>query len=909
MDVNGTRFHILLGRGDWQRCTDGSGRALAGAWDETGRTDVAEVEWFAPRDELTLRSLTPQVVSAPGDRPPTPSDRRGAARDRFGNWYWVDASGSELRVGASRRPSSHFWAAADEVADSGEPRYGAFAPATATELPAVTFGGLAVTTDHYLVAGLVDPGGLAVFDLLAGGGPVAWLWASDVELRPVDLAARPGGGVVVLDRNRSHARYWLLDRRLLVQPWRPEPHDLERQDFEPVAGAEGGSGRAPIAPIVAADAVPLDGDPVSIEAAADGSVLVLDGRERSVRRYVDGAPAGAAVRLRHGVHDMALVPESGSAPHRLGRLFVMADSGNQVYEHSLAVRRGVLQGPLARAYYPVRGFTGKGIVAAGDAAFYDYGDTWLPVVEQRRRQYVQAGAVVTLPLDGKQPGCVWHRLLVDACLPADATLRVSTRTADDVERLRTAEWRVEPVPLPRSGGSELPFVPPADASGYGTWELLFQAAAGRFLQVRLELGGDGRSSPRIRALRAYYPRFSYLERYLPAVYREDETSASFLERYLANPEGMLTALEGRMAAVQTLFDPRTAPKDALDWLAGWFDVALDPAWTEDRRRLFIAHAMDFFRMRGTVRGVELALRLALDQCVDESLFDQDARPREVRRVTIVEWFRRRSGGARELDEATDVAGLRVSDRGGPWLPPLGAADLHAKFARFVDPEETQQPGSILYPVRRPRDAEAASAWQAFSRDALGFVPDASAADTPAWRDFLARRYRRPTALARAYGEPGAALTDWDALHLPTTLPQGARALGDWFHFERVIRPRRALAHRFSVLLPVKPPEHPDDYDAVGRNQALTDLARRIVELEKPAHTVFDVRFFWAVFRLGDARLGRDTIAELGMRGLGLRPAVLGHAHVGEAVLSNGLPTDLAARAAAGVASTSWRTSS
>jgi phage tail-like protein len=362
-----------------------------------------------------------------------------------------------------------------------------------------------------------------------------------------------------------------------------------------------------------------------------------------------------------------------------------------------------------------------------------------------------------------------------------------------------------------------------------------------------------------------------------------------------------------MASVQALFDPRTAPPETLDWLARWFDVALDPAWTEQRRRLFIANAMRFFGMRGTVRGVELALRLALDECVDESLFDQDAATGGARRVTVVEWFRRRTGGATELDAATDEAGLHVTDRRGFWRPSHGAADLHLQFVNYVDPNGTQQRGSIQYPLQRPRDAHAANAWETFSRDTLGFVPRASSRDDPAWQDFLARRYRRPAALASAYGAPPAALNRWEDLRLPILLPSGLRAIADWFHFERVILPMRALAHRFTVLLPVKPPEHPDDHEAVSRNQVLAGLVKRIVELEKPAHTVFDVRFFWAVFRLGDARLGRDTIAELGTRGLGFRPTVLGREHIGETVLSNGLPADLASRAAgSALGSTPWR---
>ena len=92
----------------------------------------------------------------------------------------------------------------------------------------------------------------------------------------------------------------------------------------------------------------------------------------------------------------------------------------------------------------------------------------------------------------------------------------------------------------------------------------------------------------IYALRAYYPRFSYAREYLPAVYQHDSGSTSFLERFLANPEGTFTEVEGRIGAVQRLFDVDSCPTEYLDWLAGWLGASFESEWSTARRRLFSA---------------------------------------------------------------------------------------------------------------------------------------------------------------------------------------------------------------------------------------------------------------------------------------------------------------------------------
>ena len=90
------------------------------------------------------------------------------------------------------------------------------------------------------------------------------------------------------------------------------------------------------------------------------------------------------------------------------------------------------------------------------------------------------------------------------------------------------------------------------------------------------------------------------------------------------------------------------------------------------------------------------------------------------------------------------------------------------------------------------------------------------------------------------------------------------------------------AHRFTVLLPV-PASLAFDTD---EHQRRLDLCRRIVDLEKPAHTVFDARFYWDMFRVGEARLQLDTFIDQGSRAPQLLPnLILGRGFVGESYLA------------------------
>ena len=714
MDVNGSRFKLLLGKADWAACTDDDGHTFQRLWANQVAHTSPSLTWDDTRTELTLR---PEVFEFPAgrlDRPPRLVDRRGAGADVFGNWYWIGPDARTILVeSAGDGSTAQFWPGHSEPAPAPK-RLGAFEAAEPVPAPppAQRYVGGAVTEDHFLVVGTLDPPGLVVFDLLLGGPPSQLPWPPGTDFQPFDIARRPGGGVFVLDA--EHQLVWELDRNFHVVPAeQPAPESPPGGSFEPVGGEE-----RPLAPqVTALEATPVDGDSIAVEALPGGGFLVLDRNEAGGHSLVsysaDGVEIGAPAPVADALSELDVV---GYDMTLVGNtLFVVDQGGNQSYTFTLTVGDTGPALKLVTSYYPMRLFGGKGLVAANGQPWYDFGDGWIPLVAQPRSRYIQSGAAVTPVLDGAEPGCVWHRLMIDASLPPDTSLAVSTKAADDEAELSIADWSPEPTPLLRPQGAEVPF---ADLGTYQTYELLFQRAQGRYLQVRLELRSEGRSSPGVRALRAWFPRFSYLQRYLPGIYRQDPVSSSFLDRYLANVEGISTALEDRIAAVQVLLRPQTVPADWLDWLASWFDLALDPIWDEARRRLFLTNAMQFFAARGTMRGVEIALRFVLDACVDESVYS-DTRPPALATARIVESFRTRKTPGVVFGDPTELEPLRLVTTTARWQPSQGGDALNAGYAAHL---ESNGLTASAYPVAAPAGDENA-AWREFSQAVLGFVPE------------------------------------------------------------------------------------------------------------------------------------------------------------------------------------------
>jgi len=960
-DANGSRFELLLGEADWGRCTSASGdglvRPLADIW-----SDADAAEALVYDRELQSLTLAPRVArfrAVATDTPPDPLQRLGAAADAFGNVYWVADGGARIAVlgGGSRAATPHSLAQqAPAPAASGD-----FAPvAEPARAGKVLLRALAVTSQHYLVAGVrpegARTGGLRVFDLLAGGPALPLRWPADWPFDPHDMAPRPCGGLAVLDR--TNARVWLLDRRLGMQavfavaaddPGRPD-------DFLPEDGADAGATIPPRQPWFELAHDGAGGtDPVSIDVLADGAILVVDAAGSDgfalVSLYVDGVLAGRASSRcvldvldadeRAGfvlrAHDAALCPLVQDQPERL---VIASSEGNQCFAFDLVRTGSALALQPVRSLLPMRRFAGKGLVRRqpvnaqrlpeDTGLMYDALGVWLPLVREKRPRYAGHGELQTWALDSGEPACTWNRVIIDGCIPSGSRVRLASRAADESAQLADQPWRDEPQPMLRPDGSELPWLLEGPgtrtdaASGRGCWELLLQHAHGRYLQLRLVIeSADELATPRLHALRAWSPRFSYSRRYLPAVYREDEASADFLERFLANFEGLFTALEDRIAAASALFDVRTAPPATLDWLASWLGLVMDPAVEAERKRLLIRFAVPLFQYRGTTQGLRLATELVLSSCMRPEDFQLPARsqqqpygirvverfltrrlPRALLGETLVDVPRRlaetalwsaaegREGLDRRWRAALAAAGqtgaesaqytpVEPQDHAASWrtfsatqlgIVPQLAGALRARWSSWLSafkPEERQGFTDQRLPVDWPASEAARKLW----RDFLAALPADLRRWLARWQGFLARRYRSLAAHGKVWG------TSWPEFALvpaPDVLPAGADALADWALFETRLEVMERAAHRFTVLVPSSGP--------LAEEQALArhmEWAQRVVRLEKPAHTVFDVRPYWAMFRTGYARLGLDTVLGEGSRAPSLAPQlIVGHGHVG-----------------------------
>jgi hypothetical protein len=210
-----------------------------------------------------------------------------------------------------------------------------------------------------------------------------------------------------------------------------------------------------------------------------------------------------------------------------------------------------------------------------------------------------------------------------------------------------------------------------------------------------------------------------------------------------------------------------------------------------------------------------------------------------------------------------------------WIPAYGAETLNQDFRDFlkgtyqtVDALNSSWGASytgfddsnITFPPLAPSSKAQKQDWLTFTGKLIFTYAPPTSADLSLYQDFLQARYTTISSLNTSYQLSGVdVIPSFDSIQFPKAMPPGGQALEDWIEFVAIVLPTQRNAHRFSVLVPIQ----------MGDDEATQSLkiqiAQRIADIEKPAHTAFDVQPYWAFFRAGDARLGQDTLLGRGSR--------------------------------------------
>ncbi|MEL7097513.1 MAG: phage tail protein [Pseudomonadota bacterium] len=223
------------------------------------------------------------------------------------------------------------------------------------------------------------------------------------------------------------------------------------------------------------------------------------------------------------------------------------------------------------------------------------GDTGLHLVSRPARQTrPRSGSWISDRFDGEMRGFAWDRIALEADIPGQCRLIVSSYVSD------------EPLEPAQIAGL-------ADWSGHAVFEpgmeaeALIQANRGRYLWLRLEAFGDGSKTPTIHGIDLFGPRDSQLA-LLPAPFHQDPISADFLDRFLSLQDAFLSEALWLFQSVGAILRPEAAPEDFVDWLGSWFDWRFLARTDIATRREMIARSFEMFGKRGTVEGLETMLR-------------------------------------------------------------------------------------------------------------------------------------------------------------------------------------------------------------------------------------------------------------------------------------------------------------
>ncbi|MGB5724760.1 MAG: hypothetical protein WBM39_10110, partial [Parasphingorhabdus sp.] len=381
MNVNGSSYHLYLGREDWVACrsdAEGGLLPLGEIWqnDVPVEEQSAPPEWNAADASLTIAPLLELLPPTENERRLGVDDRRGLAADRNGNIYFVsDDLQSILVQGAGADHSSRYWPDDRPCADESE--FADLLPEDDTR----TFGALAVTECDYLcaIANDGDETRVVRFDLVGGGPPEEFHYSDFAPDGLTETAALPGGGLMLLDQDGARLVGLTTDMQLCLT----EAPGESDSAFQPLEGDVARIDKN-AASIWQIDLSELD-QPLCMVAISSHELLILDrlseDRARLLLVDCDNGSRTSLIEIDYGALGLALLPQEEGKERR--RIMLWGPGGNQA--RAIDLRHGE-DGWIAAGstnLIPMRRFGGRGIAASGKRLYYDSGvggPVWIPLM-------------------------------------------------------------------------------------------------------------------------------------------------------------------------------------------------------------------------------------------------------------------------------------------------------------------------------------------------------------------------------------------------------------------------------------------------------------------------------------------------------------------------------------------------
>jgi len=319
-------------------------------------------------------------------------------------------------------------------------------------------------------------------------------------------------------------------------------------------------------------------------------------------------------------------------------------------------------------------YDGRGIALAPDGRIAYWTAQGLRHAAPARMHYKPDGRVFGFALDSGHDQNRWGRITVEACIPPGTAITFHAFSRDELDLVDPIDglgaggdtpvlsqhvwdnYASKPQKLFRDT-SQRP-LSPAPAEGFAYFDAPVIAEPGRYLWLVFELSGARSKSPRLRGASVEYPGHDLLSK-LPRTLWREPAARNFLFRFLMPIAAMLDEWEEVSSTRHRLLDARITPSAALNWLAGFVALILDPCWPERAQRQLILEAATLFRTRGTLASLRRMVEILTEA-----------------QVIIIEHFRLRGGGVVGNPEVNaSQAVLGVGYRIGGRIGDINSAPL------------------------------------------------------------------------------------------------------------------------------------------------------------------------------------------------------------------------------------------